>query len=412
LGEETGPAGPRALLRDAGFRRVWLIGLMTGAVRWSDVLVTGIYIFDRTGSARDVALVMFLRFLPMIGGALSGSVAALLTLGRMLRLGLGLLLAVYATLAALDLAGALAFWQVALGAFLSGLYWSTENSVRRTLMGEIAGPERTSTAIGMDWATISAMRLAGPIAGSAIYAASGVGACYAVFAGFYLAAVLLSAKVRSAADAPPERGRSILATVLEDIRIAWRDPRLAGVLAVTVSMNFFGFSYASMVPVIGKEALMVDPVLVGLLSTGEGVGALLAALGVANLRRARVFGPGFLAGSLCILLGALAFSLSRHYPLSLAALTVAGMGSGVFATLQTTLILINAPPERRSRTMGVLSTAIGTGQLGVIALGMAATWLGAPAAVALFQATGIALLGAAALAWPAMWRKPAERPGP
>ena len=399
------PRGPWGLLRDRAFRRAWLIGVMTGTVRWSDMLITGIYVFDITASAGDVALVTFLRFLPMSFGAFSGALAARLSLGRMLCLGLGLLAASYTVLALLDVFGQLAVWQVGLGAFLNGLYWSTENSVRRTLLGEIAGPGRTSAAIGMDWATISAVRLVGPVAGSALYSAFGVGACYAACAGFFLVATVLASGLGAVAQDSAARGHRLLSGAVEDVRLACRDPLLLGALAATVGMNFFCFGYSSMVPVIGKETLGVPPVLVGLLSTAEGVGALVGALVVANLTQSRWFGPGFLFGSLAAMLGALCFSLSSYYPLALASLAFAGIGSGVFATTQSTLILVNAPPERRSRTMGVLSSAIGLGQWGVLALGPVAGWLGAPAAVTIFQLCGIAMLSCCALTWPALWRQ-------
>lgn len=400
------PQGPLGLLRDGAFRRAWLIGVMTGTVRWSDMLITGIWVFDVTASAGDVAVVTFLRFLPMAAGAVSGGLAARFSLGRMLRFGLGLIMVSYAILAAMAWLGWLTVWQAGVGAFLSGLYWSTENSVRRTLLGDIAGPGRTSAAIGMDWATISAVRLIGPVAGSALYAAYGIGACYAACAGFYLTGALLA--IGLGAPAGPAQGASprLFATILEDVRIACRDPLILGTLVATVGMNFFCFGYSSMVPVIGKQTLGAPPVLVGLLSTFEAIGALFGALAVANLTQPRWFGPGFLFGSFATMIGALCFSLSENYAFSLAALTFAGFGAGVFATTQSTLILVNAPPERRSRTMGVLSSSIGMGQIGVILLGPTATWLGAPLAVTLFQLCGIAMVAVCALAWPQLWRKP------
>jgi MFS family permease len=341
----------------------------------------------------------------MSAGAVSGALAARLSLGRMLRLGLGLLAVSYSLLALLDAARLLAVWHVGLGALLSGLYWSTENSVRRTLLGEIAGPGRTSAAIGMDWATISAVRLVGPIAGSALYAAFGIGACYAACAGFYIAGTVLALGLGPAASTAPAGNPRLLTAIVEDIRIACGDRLILGTLAATVGMNFFCFGYSSMVPVIGKETLGVQPVLVGLLSTAEGIGALCGAMLVANLTQPRWFGPGFLFGSLATMLGALCFSLSGVYGLSLAALAFAGIGSGIFATTQSTLILVNAPAERRSRTMGVLSSAIGLGQWGVLALGPVAGWLGAPAAVTMFQLCGIAMILGCALTWPALWRQ-------
>lgn len=408
--ETPGPvsSGPLALLRLKDFRRAWLVGVMTGSVRWSDMLVTGIYVFDVTASARDVAIVTFLRFLPMIGGAFSGALAARLTIGRLLRLSLGMLAVVYSTLAILDWSGSLAIWQVGIGAFLNGVYWSTENSVRRTLLGEIAGPGRTSAAIGLDWATISAVRLIGPVGASAIYAGYGVGASYAAFAICFALATTLALKLEGRDEPSTTRGLRLFSTVLEDIRIALQDRVMRGALIATISMNFFCFSYSSMIPVIGKDTLGAPPVLVGLLSTAESIGALIGALLVANLTRPRWFGPAFLAGSFATMAGALVFGLAGWYPLALAALAFAGVGSGIFATTQSTLILVNAPPERRSRTMGVLSTFIGLGQGGVLAMGPAAAWLGAPYAVALFQATGIVLLALCALAWPWLWKAPPQ----
>lgn len=400
-------SGPLALLRMKDFRRTWLIGIMTGSVRWADMLVTGIYVFDVTASARDVAIVTFLRFLPMLGGAMTGAIAARLTIGRLLRLSLASLAVIYTALALLDWSGNLLMWQVGIGAFLNGVYWSTENSVRRTLLGEIAGPGHTSAAIGLDWATISAVRLVGPVGASAIYAGYGVGAAYAAFAVCFTVATILAIGLQGRDETTePQRGLRLFSTVLEDIRIALADPTMRGTLIATISMNFFCFSYSSMIPVIGKDTLGAPPVLVGLLSTGESIGALIGALLVANLTRPRWFGPAFLAGSFTTMAGALVFASIGWYPLALAALTISGVGSGIFATTQSTLILVNAPPERRSRTMGVLSTFIGLGQGGVLAMGPAAAWLGAPYAVALFQACGIVLLIACAIVWPKLWRPP------
>lgn len=406
--EMPGPAspGPLGLLRLKDFRRAWLVGVMTGSVRWSDMLVTGIYVFDVTASARDVAIVTFLRFLPMVGGAFSGAIAARLTIGRLLRLSLGMLAVVYSTLAILDWSGSLTIWQVGIGAFLNGVYWSTENSVRRTLLGEIAGPGRTSAAIGLDWATISAVRLVGPVGASAIYAGHGVGAAYAAFAICFALATILALKLEGRDEPSATRGLRLFSTVLEDIRIALQDRLMRGALVATISMNFFCFSYSSMIPVIGKDTLNAPPVLVGLLSTAESIGALVGALLVANFTRQRWFGPAFLAGSFATMAGALVFGLAGWYPMALAALAFAGVGSGIFATTQSTLILVNAPPERRSRTMGVLSTFIGLGQGGVLALGPAAAQLGAPHAVTAFQAIGIVLLVLCAIAWPRLWRAP------
>ncbi|MGQ0676111.1 MAG: MFS transporter [Rhodospirillales bacterium] len=395
---------PLALLGDGAYRRVWTIGALTWLTRASDIVVTGIYVFDVTGSAGAVALVAFLRFLPMVAGAVSGALAARAPLALALRGLLATVALVYAVLAALAPPGLLQLWHVGLGAFLIGLYWSAENSVRRTLLGEIAGHERISAAIGLDWAAINAVRLVGPLAGAAIYAQWGMGAWFGACALAYAAAAVLALRLELPAAEPPAHGLHLLTGLAEDLRAALVHPITAGILAVTVCMNLFTFPYISMVPVIGKETLDAAPVQVGMMATVESLGAVLGGVAVANIVRPRLFGPLFLLGSLTTTLGGLALGLSGAYALSLAALFVAGLGVAFFATMQSTMMLTFALPERRARMMGMLTSAIGLGQSGVIALGAVAGWLGTGNAVALFSATGLALLVVCAWRWPAMWR--------
>jgi predicted MFS family arabinose efflux permease len=411
VGQPAEPPRPRALalLRDGAFRRLWLTGLLTGFTRWADIIVTAIFVFDATASAGAVAFVTFLRFLPMIGGALSGTLASRLPLARVLRLALGAVAVIYAALALLAVAGLLPVWAIGIGSFLIGIYWSTEMAVRRTLLGEVAGTSRISAAMGLDWGTINAARLVGPVIGGSLYESFGIGAWLATCAVMYLGSTAAIGRVPASPPPagldPADKGRKIFASMLDDVIASFRDPMVAGVLAVTISMNFFGFVYSSMVPVIGKEVLRATPPEVGLLSSMEGIGALVAAGAIAGVARPLWFGRLFLIGSMMTLVGALCFSQSGVYAWSLVLLTGAGMGSAIFATMQSTLILISVPGERRSRAMGVMTTTIGIGQTGVLMLGALAGWFGAATAVAVSATIGIVLLLAFAALWPAMWRQ-------
>jgi hypothetical protein len=69
------------VLASADFRRLWMIGVVAFAVRWLEMLVVGIFVYQHTGSAFDVALMTMLRMLlgannasrmlgPTIGGLL------------------------------------------------------------------------------------------------------------------------------------------------------------------------------------------------------------------------------------------------------------------------------------------------------------------------------------------------------
>ncbi len=373
----------------------------------SDIVVTAIYVYDVTGSAGLVGVMSFLRFMPMIAGAFSGALAARFTLHLLLRGLLAMLALVYATMAVLAFSGRLAMWQVAAGALLIGCYWSAENSVRRTLVGEVVGTERISTAIGLDWATINALRLVGPLIGAALYSGWGLGAWYALCALAFAAATGLSVEVRSAIEPAAARTRYIFTAMAEDIAAALRNPAIAGMLAVTLSMNFFHFPYTSMVPVIGKQVLGASPVEVGMLTSADSVGALIGGFAVASVAQPRLFGRIFVIGSAAATLGVFGLGVSRDYALTMAALFLTGVGGALFGTMQSTLMLTRAPPERRAQMMGVLTTCIGLGQVGTLAVGAVAERIGAGAGVALFGA--LAFLAVMLCAWtkPALWRSTA-----
>lgn len=398
--------GVGALIADRAFRRLWLIGASTGVMRWLDMVVAGIYVFDATGSPAWVAAVAFMRSAPMIGGMLLGALAARLSLALFLRIGLVAVATTYTVLATLAVLDLLEVWHVALGALVVGTYWSSENSVRRTLIGSAAGPGQVGTAISFDWATINALRLAGPFAGGALYAVYGIGAtCAFGVVCFATALALASGLAGSQAPTPARATRRLRDDIADSIAIVRASPTIQGVLGVSLCLNFFGFPYASMVPVIGKEVLRAAPADVGLLSSLEGLGAMSGAIVLTLLVRPTWFGRLFLVGSFGVAGGAMLFGLSHVYALSAVALIAAGCGMSWFAAMQSTQVLAHAPADRRPGIMGVLTTTIGLGQIGVLQIGWLASQLGAPQAVIVSAVCAVATLAACAWVWPAIWRR-------
>jgi hypothetical protein len=82
------------------------------------------------------------------------------------------------------------------------------------------------------------------------------------------------------------------------------------------------------------------------------------------------------------------------------ALLLTGLGGAGFSTMQATLVYLAAPPEMRSRILGVLSVCIGTGPIGFVFLGWLADAIGAHNATAV---TGVMGLLALAATW-RLWR--------
>jgi hypothetical protein len=66
----------RELLRQPDFLRLWLVGAFANAMRWLELLASGLFAFEVTGSALAVAGVVAARQLPqLLFGAFAGAVS-------------------------------------------------------------------------------------------------------------------------------------------------------------------------------------------------------------------------------------------------------------------------------------------------------------------------------------------------
>ena len=201
---------PRAwLIGEPDFWRLWLVGLVVFAVRWLEMLAVAVFAYQRTGSPFIVAALTMLRMLPMaLFGAVIGAVAERIERRTSLILVVVSLGLTSLTLALLAFAGELAVWQLAVGSFLNGIAWTTDNPVRRTMIGEVVGPERMSAAMSIDVGSNNASQIFGPTVGGVLLATFGIGGAFTVSVLCYLVAVAAALRVRHRNMAGPTGARA------------------------------------------------------------------------------------------------------------------------------------------------------------------------------------------------------------
>jgi MFS family permease len=384
------------------FRRLWVVGLVTFAVRWLEMLAVAVFAYQHTGSPFIVAALTMLRMLPMaLFGAVIGAFAD--RIERRVALVAVVLSMLASSLCLMILAwtGALAVWHLAVASFVNGVAWTTDNPVRRTMIGEVVGPERMSRAMSIDVGANNASRILGPTLGGVLLAVFGIGGAFAVSVLCYLVALAAALRVRHRNDIRPAAGSGVLARMIEGLALARQDPRLIGTLVVTVIYNTFGWPFTSMIPVVGHDSLQLGAVGVGILASMDGVGAFCGAVAIALWARPRVFGRLYVGGVLVYLLMLPVFALSPYPLLAGAVLLTTGLANAGFSIMQATLVYLSAPAEMRSRIYGVLSVCIGVGMVGFIHIGLLAGWIGAPWATVV---SGVEGLIAMALTW-RWWRR-------
>jgi len=242
----------RALLRQPDFLRLWLVGAFANAMRWLELLASGLFAYEVTGSALAVTGVVAARQLPQLFlGAFAGAVSEAVDRKLIVMLALLVPASVSTVLATLATTGHLQLWHVALGNLAAGTMWATEMSTRRRMVGEAAGP-LIIPAIALDSATNAATRMIGPLLGGFAFEWLGMKGAYTVTAlvqflgAFAMAGLVYHQMTRRLALA------RIPADIVEGLRFARTKPLILLVYGVTIVTNAFAFSYSGLVAPLGR----------------------------------------------------------------------------------------------------------------------------------------------------------------
>ena len=234
--------GLGALLAVPAFRKVWMVGALGGVVRWIEMLAFAVYVFDITNSPFQVALVSLVRMLPLaFFGAVVGAMANRVDRRIIVLGGLILLFFVAILLAWLAHSGRLEIWHLLAGSLINGFYWSTDMPARRTLLGAIAGAERTAPAMALDASTNSLTRALGPATGGLLVAFTGLSGALLLGAGLYAAAILLMLSLPQQDGGRGAPALGLWRTLKEGLSYAARDRAVLGIMIVTLIFNIWSF---------------------------------------------------------------------------------------------------------------------------------------------------------------------------
>jgi MFS family permease len=295
--------------------------------------------------------------------------------------------------------GHLVFWHLCVTAVGLGVCWSLDWPTRKSYLLEVVGRARTVDAVLLDGFGQNIALIAGPFAGGALIEGVGVEGCYTGLAVLSALALwpLLGLTPRPSARRVDSVQPSQWKLLGEGLRYVRRNQPIFGVLLVTVVINFFSFSYLTLLPVFARDILNQGPMGLGLLGAANGVGRILGLFAINRIRDTVSSGWIFAGGAILQASTVAAFAASTSFPLSAALLVFSGVGQVCFGVMQTAIVLLSSSDEMRSRAMGTLVLAIGGGPPGKLYIGALGEGFGAPfavgcsAAVAALFAFGVAM---------------------
>ncbi len=382
--------------RNPGFRLLWPANYFSYVSRWMQMALLMWLVLDLTDSSPSrVALVGFFGMIPLlVFGALGGVIADRADRRKVLLMSQLLNLVASLVMSALLLFDLAQFWHAYPIMLVSGLGWALDMPSRRAIVRDSVGYSGVTNAMALDSVGMHSSRMTGPILAGGLTALVGVEGAYFSVPALYLVAIAFLTIMKSPPrGAPAPQAASIVKNLLEGFAYLRASRIILATVIITVLMNLLLFPYMQMVPVIARETLGVVPGLrMGMMMGADGLGAIVGSMAIASFGQLKYHGRVYVAGSLIGLCMVLLFAASQWFWVSLLVLTLLGLGTAGFGTMQSTIVVISASDEMRGRALGVISIAIGAGPIGALLIGVLAELLSPAAAIAVFAVLGIVSL--------------------
>jgi MFS family permease len=217
--------------------------------------------------------------------------------------------------------------------------------------------------------TVNAARAVGPAIGGVLIATVGVGVCFLINAGSFVAVVtslliMNTAALRPSPPAPRARGQ-----LREGLRYAVKTADIAIPLAMMSLVGMLAYEFQVSLPVLARQTFHGDSVVYGFMTASMGIGAVIgglftAARGRTGLRPMIIASTGF---GIAIL----ACAYSPVIGLAYGALLFVGWASVSFIAIGNSTIQLAAEPSIRGRVIALWQVAFqGTTPIGGPIIGL------------------------------------------
>jgi MFS family permease len=357
---------------------------------WMQSVAQAWLVLELTGSGVALGAVTALQFLPTLllgpwGGLIADRVdkRKLLiwtqSVSAALALGLGLLTVTHVV----------TLWMVYALALGLGLVTMIDMPTRQTFVMEMVGREHVTNAVSLNGVIVNASRIVGPAVAGVLIATVGVGICFLINAGSYVAVIVGLLMMRAS-----ELLRSKIASrrpgqLRAGLRYVWRTPELRTPLLLMAVVGAIAYNFSVLLPLMVRFAFHAGAGAFGGLFSVMGAGAVVGGLAVAAWGRAsrRLLAGAAIALGGFLVLAAVAPTLSFE----MVAMLPIGVASTAFIAMSNSLLQLGAAPEMRGRVMGLFAVVfLGTTPIGGPLVGWIAEQLGPRAALGI--AAGVTTL--------------------
>lgn len=365
------------------FRNVWLASLGSNFGSLIQSVGAAWLMLEMTHKAEMVALVQTSVALPVVCFALlGGAIADNWDRRRVMLAAQGFMLLVSVALAVCAWLGALSPWVLLMFTFLIGCGGSFNAPAWQASVQDMVPRAQLPAAVSLNSMGFNIARSTGPAIGGAIVASAGAAAAFVVNAVSYIGLITVLSRWQPNYEPrllPRER---LVSAMAAGVRYVTMSPRILTVLMRSVLFGLGAGAVLALLPLIAARLVSGGALDYGLLLGAFGVGAVLAALGSANLRERlsteAIVGTASLGFAIALLVAA----ISRSFSVTSLAMLASGAGWVLALSTFNVAVQLSAPRWVVARALALYQMAAFGGLAGGSwAWGRMAEWQGLSAAL-------------------------------
>lgn len=357
-------------LRHRNFRLYWSGQIVSQIGTWMQVVAQGWVVYRLTDSPLMLGLVNFAALLPVLPISLLAGVWS----DRYPRQKVILITETVLMLQALVMAGLIWFeliqvWHVIVLSFIYGAASAVEQPARLAFIVDVVGKDDLSNAVALNSSGLNVGRILGPAVAGVIIVTFGEAACFFFNGISFLAVILALITIRLPKLAPNKETLPVVGSLKDGFIYMLHNKIVLSLFLIVFVSSLLILPFISLMPATARDSLQVGADGLGFLLTAVGVGAILGALFVANLRAGKR-GRWLLAANFISPIFLLLFAISRLFWASLLLVILIGASNAIRFTLSNSLTQLNTSDEYHGRVMSVFNLLfIGMSRVGALAIG-------------------------------------------
>ncbi len=362
------------------YRLLWLATIAAVLTQELRLVVTGVWLYDITGSAAQLGLLGLIQLVVQIPAVLfGGTLADRLDRRLMTAWTQAVTLAFMALMAGLVAADALLPWHVYVVTAALSVTSVFGAPARSALIGATVPAEHMVDAVTTNWITQQVAIVAAPLGFAAIAGSMGLVPVFVLAAVFAVPSVVLPLMMRVDASAPVTEGEtgSVLQRTWEGLRYVRTHPLLPALYFMDTGVTVVSF-YRQMYPVLAHQLFGGGAGVVGLLTAANSAGAIGGSFAVLGLRRFKRTGLIVLIAHFVYALLLFPFALVPYLWVGL--ICIAGLGAmdAMSVTVRQATVQLSTPDAMRGRALSVmLFSAQTANNVGTLWVGMLSALIGA-----------------------------------